>query len=145
MLTAPIRCRRLGRQERNDSDDGSRDDEQRRIDFVLQEHEERANRDRSGFESKDRAFRHGEAASQEQSDRDRRQSFLNRSPPRPMLSQWWTSTVRVFISGKAAIPPPTVSSERKPKTRASVEAWFIVWDSLSVRDAGDETGWRAPQ
>jgi len=30
-----------------------------------------------------------------------------------------------FISGKAAIPPPTVSKDRYAKTRASEVIWFI--------------------
>src|SRR5271157_5020198 len=56
-------------------------------------------------------------------------------------SHWWTSTVRTFISGNAAMPPPTVNSERYENTRISAGIWFMASHSLSAlcADSGTES------
>src|ERR1700751_376921 len=53
------------------------------------------------------------------------------------VSHLCTSTVRVFISGNAAIPPPTVSRDRYANTRKSAESSLIVPPPLSPRCEAD--------
>src|ERR1700756_1257485 len=42
----------------------------------------------------------------------------------------WTSTVSIFISGKAAMPPPTVRIDRYENTRIRAGIWFMTSDPL---------------
>src|SRR5271169_6742279 len=58
------------------------------------------------------------------------------------VSHLWTSTVRIFISGNAAMPPPTVSSDRYENTRMSAGIWFIGLYSLSVLCGADAREWQ---
>ena len=60
-------------------------DQQGRINFVLQQDQQYSNRNGRGFHSGNCAFGHAETAGQQQPDRYRRKSLLNRRSPRPFL------------------------------------------------------------
>jgi len=55
--------------------------QQCRIDLGLQQDQQDANGDCSGFESEDRPLGQGEAAGEQKSDRDRRKPTLDGRPP----------------------------------------------------------------
>src|SRR6201989_1541469 len=75
--------------------------EQCGVDLVLQQDEQDADSDRGGFHPSDRAFRHGEAPGQQETDGGGSESLLNRSPPWPFFE----------------LLPSTGDNERKQRSR----------------------------